>query len=332
MPTASFHHDQAGDPQLLSDAVTVSVVIAVRDGERMIQRAVRSALDQSSSPGEVIVVDDMSVDATKQCVLALNSELVVLMEGEGRGVAAARNIGIRQARGAWVAFLDGDDYWEPEFLELARRRISSFPDAFACFGAAIPVDDSGRPVGRHDMRDHVTLEDLVRGRIVPTTSATLVRRDAVIGCGGFFEGFRRAAGVEDLDLWWRLAAAGRCLGIRRAAAVYVVHDERDRKRSVDALLDLERDREMVIDRLATSGAPPGLVRTGRATMRARTARYWLRAQRPAEARGAARSSLRALPTLEGVVTLAMASAPRALREAMVVRRRRRRAAGLSRGV
>lgn len=310
------------------DELSISVVIAVRDSERTIQRALRGALAQTAPPHEVIVVDDGSVDETKRRALEVASNRTFVIDGDGRGASAARNRAIARASGAWIAFLDGDDYWEPEFLELARGRIRAAPDALACFGAAAPIDDAGRVVGHHDMRDLVGLSDLVRGRIVPTTSATLVRRDAAIGCGGFCEDIRHAA--EDLDLWWRIAAVGACVGFPRAAAVYVVHDERDRARSVDVLAELERDRELVIDRLAASGAPPALVRSGRAIMRARTARYWLRAERPAFARAAARSSLRARVTLEGFLTLAMASVPRALREAIVRHRRRHRAGGLLR--
>jgi glycosyltransferase involved in cell wall biosynthesis len=322
-----FRQDNKSESATSTDEVTISVVIAVRDGERTIGAAVQSALDQTSPPTQVIVVDDMSTDATKQRVLDLTSDRVVVVAGEGRGVAAARNSGIRTARGSWIAFLDGDDYWEPEFLESARQRVDSSSDAVACFGAAVPIDDHGRVVGRHTMHDVVAFEDLVSGRIVPTTSATLVRRDALIACDGFFERFRSLAGVEDLDLWLRIAARGPCVGVTRPLAVYVVHDERDRRRSVEALVDLEGDRELVIDRLAAAGASARLVRRGRAVMRARTARYWLRAQMPAYARAAAASSLRARPTLEGFVTLTLASLPRSLREAMVVRRRRRRAAG-----
>jgi len=311
---------------------TISVVIAARDAERTIQDAVRSALIQSSPAEEVIVVDDMSADSTKQRVHELMSERVVLVDGEGRGVSAARNAGVRRASGTWIAFLDGDDHWKPEFLQLARRRIGAVPDAVACFSAAIPVDDAGVVIGHHHMREFVKLEELVTGRIVPTTSATLVRRDAVLGAGGFFEGFRCLAGVEDLDLWWRIASTGRCVGVTTASAVYVVHDNRDRTRAVDALFDLERDRELVIDRLAVTGASPALVRRGRAIMRARTARYWLRAEKPARARAAARSSLRVRPTLEGFVAFVVASVPNALREPMLLLRRRGRASGRLRGM
>jgi glycosyltransferase involved in cell wall biosynthesis len=329
MPTTPFHHQHEAGSHIFTGCPTISVVIAVRDDERTIQRAVHSALKQSSPANEVIVVDDMSADATKQRVLELMSDLVVVVDGEGRGASAARNAGIRRASGVWIAFLDGDDYWEPEFLELARRRIRSSPDAVACFGAATPIDETGRVVGRGEMREVVTLEELVSGRISHSTSATLVRHDAVTGCGGFFEGLRHA--VEDVDLWLRLAAIGSCIGFPQAASKYEVHDERDRARSVEVLAEIQHDYEMMLDRFAATGAPPALVHKGRAITGARIARLWLRAEKPAYARARARSSLRTLPTREGFVALALASVPRRLREAMV-RMRRHRAGGLYRGV
>jgi len=315
----------SASPLMLTAAPTISVLIAARNCEQTIERAMRSALDQSSRADEVIVVDDMSADQTVNRVLSLVSDRVLLVHGEGRGVSAARNAGIARASGEWIAFLDGDDYWRPEFLQLARLRIREAAGAVACFAAAVPVNDLGQIIGRHDVRELVTLEDLVSGRIVPSTCATLVRRDALLECGGFFEGFRRKAGVEDLDLWWRVAALGACVGVKKPAAVYVVHDGRDRERTVHALKDLESDRELVIDRFAATGAPQALVRRARAIMRARTARYWLRADRPAHARTAARSSLRARPTLEGLVTLAVSCLPRQIRRAIVSVRRRGRA-------
>ncbi len=327
---AQIHCRHEVGSHILIECLTISVVIAVRDDERTIQRAIRSALNQSSPASEVIVVDDMSVDATKQRVLELMSDRVVVVDGEGRGASAARNAGIRRASGAWIAFLDGDDYWEPEFLELARRRIYSSPDAVACFGAATPINEAGRVVGRGWMPEVVTLEDLVSGRISHSTSATLVRHDAVTGCGGFFEGLDRA--VEDVDLWLRLAAIGSCIGLPQAASLYEIHPERDRVRSVDVLAEIQHDYEMMIDRFATTGAPPALVRRGRAITRARIARHWLGADKPAYSRAQARSSLRTLPTREGFVALVLASMPRTLREATSRLMRRHRARGLHRGV
>lgn len=326
MPRTVICDEREAGPSSFGACPTISVVTAVRDDEGTIQRAILSALNQSSPADEVIVVDDMSVDATRQRVLELASDRVVLVDGDGRGAAAARNAGIQRASGAWIAFLDGDDFWEPEFLELARWRIRSSPDAVACFGAATPIDETGRVVGRGEMPEVVTLKELVSGRISHSTSATLVRRDAVTWCGGFFEGLRRA--VEDVDLWFRLAAIGACIGFPQAASLYEVHEERDRAKSVDILAEIDRDYELLIDRFATNGAAPALVRRGRAITRARIARHWLRAENQAYARARARSSLWTLPTREGFVALTLATMPRTLREATLHLMHRRRTRGL----
>lgn len=292
---------------MLTGEPTISVVTAVRDNEHTIQRAIRSALNQSSPADEVIVVDDMSADDTKDRVLELMCDRLTVLDGEGRGPAAARNEGIRRAGGAWIAFLDGDDYWTPDFLEFARQRICLSPDAVICFGTVTSVNESGQILQRDKMPEVITLEELVTGRIKYQTSATLVRRDALNACGGFFEGLKCA--VEDVDLWLRLATVGSCIGFSQAAALYEVHEERNRERSIDALAAIQRDFEMLIDRLATMGLPDALVRRGGAITRARISRHWLYAEKPSRARTQAWCSLRTLPTRDGFVALALACTP-----------------------
>jgi glycosyltransferase involved in cell wall biosynthesis len=313
-------------PRRPSPEHSVSVVIPVRDGEATIERAILSVQTQSSPADQIVVVDDRSTDGTRERVRNLDAG-ILLLEGEGRGAAAARNTGIARATGAWVGFLDGDDYWQPGLLQLARERLEAVPGAIACFVAATPVDDRGRAIGRHDIPPEVTLEQLIRGDVVPTTSATLVRRDAALKLGGFHEGFLCRAGVEDFDLWLRLAGAGRCVGVQRPSAIYVVHDERDRRRHASQLADLERDRDEVVARLAARSAPPALVRRARATIRTGSARYWLRAGNARRARALALSSLRALPTTSGLSTLIVAASPEWARGSAVGLRRRIRARG-----
>ena len=224
------------------------------------------------------------------------------MQAGGKGVAHARNVGIAAAQSEWIALLDADDFWRPDLLATSARTIA-VSDAVACFLTAEHVDDNGRVIGRLAIPDGpVSHTALVLGRVVPTTSATLIRRDAVLAAGGFDESFERAAGVEDLDLWFRLAALGPCVGSSRICATYVVHEQRDRARSVAELAALERDRERVVANL--DGVPPAVARRAVAVMRARTARYWLLAGQAGPARRSATRSLLAAPTPEGIVTLA----------------------------
>ena len=94
----------------------VSVVIPTYNRAGTVGRAIASALAQTDQDREIIVVDDGSTDATAAVVARLG-DAVRYVRQENRGVAAARNRGIREARGAYVAFLDSDDEWLPEKLD-----------------------------------------------------------------------------------------------------------------------------------------------------------------------------------------------------------------------
>jgi glycosyltransferase involved in cell wall biosynthesis len=290
-----------------------SVVTPARNAAATIARAVSAAAGQSVAPREVIVVDDGSPDDT--ATVARAAADVTVVRTAGVGVAAARNEGVRNATGDWIAFLDADDWWEPGYLAAAADAIGNAPDAIACLCAATPVDERERPVGAHRVGAEVTFEDLLLRRVTPTTRGTLVRRDAFGREGGFFTGFERAAGVEDLDLWLRLALAGRFIGQPRPLVTYVVQDSRDAQRHHADLLTLERDRELVVDRLAARGdVDDELLRAGRRALRTGTAHYWLRAGFRDEARRCARASARCGWTAEAAVTLLAATLPRPVTE------------------
>lgn len=304
----------------------ISVIIPARDAEATLAQTLDSVQAQTVPPAQVIVVDDGSTDRTRD--LAREHELgPEVVAGPGRGVAAARNAGLRMAGTDHVALLDADDWWKPWFLSEAQAIIGRTPSSAAVFLSASVVDDDGRPLGAHLLPDgDLTLEDLALGRFVPTASATVIRRDIVRELGGFYEYLERPA-AEDLDLWFRLAERGVCASTSRVCAVYVMHEARDRARGQDELLALERDRERVVRRLAERGNAAAVAARATAIMRARTARYWLLTGRTGPARRIALRSLAAAPTVEGVLTLAAACTPGALREWARSVRRRHRARG-----
>ena len=94
------------------DQALVSVIIPVFNGEKYIRCAIDSVLEQDYKPIEIIVIDDGSSDATLEILRDLGNEISIYHQ-PNKGSAAARNLGIRMAKGSYIAFLDADDYWFP---------------------------------------------------------------------------------------------------------------------------------------------------------------------------------------------------------------------------
>jgi hypothetical protein len=115
-----------------SSPLSISTVIPTHDRAGVVGRAAASALAQCIPGDEVIVVDDGSRDGTEQALAPLRERIRYLRVEHG-GAGAARNAGIRAARGDLVAFLDSDDEWLPGRLELARRLLRARPDVLFCF-------------------------------------------------------------------------------------------------------------------------------------------------------------------------------------------------------
>ena len=93
---------------------TVTVIIPVYNGERFIRRALDSVFKQTYPPHQVIVIDDGSKDSTREIAANEYGASVMLICQQNGGPAKARNAGLRVATGELIAFLDADDWWEPE--------------------------------------------------------------------------------------------------------------------------------------------------------------------------------------------------------------------------
>ncbi len=101
----------------------ISVVIPTFNRGYVVGEAINSALSQTISAGEIIVVDDGSTDDTSKILGEFGDEIVVIRQ-ENRGVSAARNAGVERARGDWIAFLDSDDLWLPNRIAVLRQDIA----------------------------------------------------------------------------------------------------------------------------------------------------------------------------------------------------------------
>jgi glycosyltransferase involved in cell wall biosynthesis len=188
---------------------SVSVVVPAYNAEPFLRTAVHSALQQSFGNLEVIVVDDGSSDGTRALAesLAVADPRVRVVTIPNSGVAAARNVGIEEARGEWIAFLDADDVWEPEKLSLQMHHLASHPElcAVSSYGTYIGMQEQVFGVveiGIHNPGE-LHRKRVRRKPIWLLTPSVVCRREALRELGGFDSGFGGAG--EDLDLWTRLA-------------------------------------------------------------------------------------------------------------------------------
>ena len=188
---------------------TVSVVVPAYNVAPFIGAALASVRAQTFSDFEVIVVNAGSPDTSDlEAALAPYGDRIVYVKQENRGAGAARNAGLRLARGEYIAFLDGDDIWLPEFL---ADQMSLLTDggydlvyANAMFIGESPV--AGRTyMELNPSEGEVTFESLLAGRCVVITSGVLVRKQPVFQVGLFDESLRNS---QDFDLWLRLARDG----------------------------------------------------------------------------------------------------------------------------
>jgi glycosyltransferase involved in cell wall biosynthesis len=173
-----------------------SVIVPVRNGARFIKDAIQSASSQLAVNDEIIVIDDASTDSTRSVLADMREPRVRVLDGSGRGVSSARNIGLAAAHGEFIAFLDHDDLWPPS-------RHAALLDVLR---ADAEIDCA---VGRLRLRmepDAISLPQLadMDGRLAPNLSlcTALFRRRILDLVGRFDEDMRFC---EDTDYFVRLS-------------------------------------------------------------------------------------------------------------------------------
>src|SRR5262249_13494826 len=122
-----YRPTSAGGRVRVLDSSCVSVVVAGRGGERYLAGALHSILCQALPPGEVIVVDDGSTDATPRVLAGYGDRIRVMRQEPARGQFAASNVGVAASRGAVLGFLDADDLWTRSSIESRLVRLCA-PD------------------------------------------------------------------------------------------------------------------------------------------------------------------------------------------------------------
>ena len=214
--------------------IDVSVVIPTRDRCRYLSRAITSALAQTGIELEVLVIDDGSTDGTEEMVARVaNSRVRYLRNDVPIGVGAARNIGISEANGGWIAFLDDDDVWAP--TKVARQvDVMGTNRKTWSYAGDVMVDDalnifSGGPPPPPDE----VVRALQRHNSVPAgASNVMVAADALAAAGPFDPELTNS---EDWDMWIRLARIGPPEWVCRPLVAISYHD-RNASRDMAAMI------------------------------------------------------------------------------------------------
>lgn len=182
--------------------ISVSVVIPTFNREARLSAAIRSVLNQSLTPSEIIVVDDGSTDATENIIKSFSE--VRYIHQENQGVSQARNHGIRLAEHEWIAFLDSDDEWLPRKLERQWRALDSQPQYRFCHTDEIWIRNGKRV---NPMKKHAKYGGFIFNQCLPlcviSPSSVLMHRSLFELYGTFDPALPVC---EDYDLWLRICA------------------------------------------------------------------------------------------------------------------------------
>ena len=198
---------------------TFTVVIPLYNTERYIAETLDSVLRQTYADFEVVVIDDASTDRGPEIVRDYMSRdrRVRMVTQDNRGLAGARNSGIRNARGRYIALLDADDLWMPEKLARHKAHLDANPQVAVSFAPSLLIDENGASLGlaQTPKLDGIDAEHVFCRNPVGNGSAAVLRRSALDDIafnietpGGprtcwFDETFRQS---EDIELWTRIVA------------------------------------------------------------------------------------------------------------------------------
>jgi len=204
-----------------------SIIIPLYNKEKFIEATLKSVFSQTFVDFEVIIVNDGSTDNSEQKVLQYTDSRIRYYLKENGGVSTARNFGISLANSNYITFLDADDYWYPDFLQVMFTNIQSF-SAEQVFSAAIEIEslkqvyNAKYSVQQTKETEIVDYFDASRQETIICTSCAVFKKTVFDKIGVFDESIRSG---EDTDLWIRIGLAYKVVFCKTILARYVFDSE-----------------------------------------------------------------------------------------------------------
>lgn len=204
-----------------------SVIIPVFNKEKYIKATLESVLQQTFQGFEIIVINDGSTDNSESEVLKFDSSKIKYFKTENKGVSSARNFGITQAKGKYIAFLDADDYWYPYFLDEIYNYIQRFPEQ-KVFSLGLEIEfknnifTSVYSITKTGNFEIVNYFDASMKQSVISISASVFEKSIFDESGVFNEKYQAG---EDTDLWIRIGLLFSIVFIWKIGARYVYDNQ-----------------------------------------------------------------------------------------------------------
>ena len=211
----------------------ISIIVPTFNHANFLKRAIRSVIEQTHSEWEMIVIDNHSKDETDQVIQGFKDARITLLKIENQGIiAASRNKGLRLAKGGWIAFLDSDDLWSPNRLEVFCACIKKYNDIDVWSSNENYVDRAKKivqPLKYGPFKKPFYKHLLLTGNCL-SPSATIVRRQFMIDKDIFFRETREFITAEDFDLWLLLAqASAKFKFIDQILGEFTIHENNNSK-------------------------------------------------------------------------------------------------------
>lgn len=228
----------------------ISIIIPAYNAESTILETIKSVQEQSFSDWELIVINDGSTDNTIELVNAIKDSRIKIFSYENGGLPVARNRGISQATADFIAFLDADDLWTVDKLELQLAALQKNPKAGVAYSWTLNMNETG---DTFHSGDNVFFKGNVYGELLITNfiangSNPLIRREAIESVGEFDP---TLSSCEDWDYWFRLASHWDFVVVPKPQILY-----RHSSRSMSAKVDIMEETYLTVLNRALKAAPP----------------------------------------------------------------------------
>ncbi len=201
----------------------ISVIIPAYNSENYIEKAINSVLNQTYQNFEIIIINDGSTDNTEEVIKQFTDSRIKYIYQANQGVSAARNKAIELSDGDYIAFLDADDVWHPEKLQIQLNCFKKNPDINLVYSNIKMIEESTDIEFIKNFDNFKTRKNLIKNLILtpfncPSPSTVLLKKECLPEAGLFDKNLTVG---EDLDLWLRIAVKNNFYCIKKPLATAI---------------------------------------------------------------------------------------------------------------